>query len=110
MIILKEKQLTEGADIPKIQKQVVANIFQAYVKDKGMGAQKSSNKKVCLGECLGALTSVATILNPLGDYYPELDSPNTPLDKDVQALYKELLTLIKDFQTVYTKDYGDNLR
>jgi hypothetical protein len=108
MIIFKEKTLTEGADTAKVQKQVTAVILSAYEKDSKMGAQKSSDKKVCLGECLGALTAVGVILNPLGTYWPELNAPSTPLDKDVQVLYRKLTGLIKDFQTVYTKDYGDN--
>jgi hypothetical protein len=108
MIIFKESKLTEGADTAKIQKQVIAAIDSAYTKDNKMGSQRSSDKKVYLGECLGALSAVAVVLNPLENHWPGLNSPNTPLDKDVQALYRKLTDLIKDFNTVYTKDYGDN--
>jgi hypothetical protein len=73
-----------------------------------MRSQRSSNKKVCLGECLAALTAVATILNPLGIYWPGRDQANTALDKDVQALYKRLTDLIRDFGKVELKDYGDS--
>jgi hypothetical protein len=108
MIIFKENQLTEGADTARIQKQVIIAIDSNYAKDIGMRTQHSSDKKVYLGECLGAMTSIAIVLNPMGDHWPGRDRANTPLDKDAQTLYKKLTDLIKEFNMVYTKDYGDS--
>jgi hypothetical protein len=52
MIIFKER-LTEGADNQAIQKKVVSAIVTSAAKDSSYKAQKSSPRKVFIGEALG---------------------------------------------------------
>jgi hypothetical protein len=107
MIVFKENQLTEGADIQAIQKKVVAAIVTFAAKDSSYKAQKSSPQKVFIGEALGALRGVAEALNPMADHYPV--NGNRQLQNDAVAVYKKILQNISDLEKIYTKDYGDDL-
>jgi hypothetical protein len=107
MIIFKENQLTEGADVQAVQKKVVAAIVASAARDNSYKAQKSSPQKVFIGEALGALRGVAEALNPMANHYP-VDG-NQQLQNDAVAVYKRILQNISDLEKVYTRDYGDNL-
>jgi hypothetical protein len=107
MIIFKEKQLTEGADVQAIQKKVVAAIVTSFTKDSSYKAQKSSLQKTFIGEALGALRGVAEALNPMAKHYPV--GGNQQLQNDAVAVYKNILQNINDLERVYIKDYNDQL-
>jgi hypothetical protein len=107
MIIFKENQLTEGADVQAIQKKVVTAIVTSAAKDSSYKAQKSSPQKVFIGEAMGALQGVAEALNPMADHYPIGGSQQ--LQNDVVAVYKKILQNINDLEKVYTKSYNDDL-
>ena len=106
MIIIKEKKLDEGIDINKIQKITVADIRKFTIQANALQSQRSSPQKVFTGAVLGVLMGAAEALNPMANHWPP--NGNRQLQDNVVAVYKNLLKVINDLDTVYCTDYKDS--